>query len=271
MLTSTFCHIPGVGEKTEQRLWFEGIHTWGDALLTPRLSAAWRDHLDESLRQFNARNPDFFAAELPSSQLWRLYRDFQDSCAFVDIETTGLGPSADITTVVLYDGRTIRPYVRGQNLDQFRTDVAAFRLLVTYNGKSFDGPILERCLGVRLPRAHVDLRYVLGGLGLKGGLKGVERRVGIERPGLEEVDGYVAVLLWREYRRGNARALETLLAYNTLDVFNLHRLIVYAHNAYLKRTPFGERHTLPAPVLPALPFRPDDETVARLTRFRVNR
>src|SRR6476659_7579148 len=149
MLTSTFCHLPGVGAKTEQRLWQEGVHTWGDALLAPGVPASWRPHLEESLRHLGARNPDYFASELPANQLWRLYRDFHDSCAFVDIETTGMGPSAVITTVILYDGRTIRPYVRGQNLEQFRTDVAGYRLLVTYNGKSFDAPILERGLGVR--------------------------------------------------------------------------------------------------------------------------
>src|SRR5438132_13672808 len=155
MLTNTFCHIPGVGEKTEQRLWSQGVHSWGDALVAPRVPALWRPHLEESLRQFSARNPDFFAAELPSNQAWRLYRDFADRCAFVDIETTGMGPSANVTAVGLYDGKTVRSYVWGHNLDQFAQDIASFQLLVTYNGKSFDVPILRDRLGVRLPRPHM--------------------------------------------------------------------------------------------------------------------
>lgn len=268
MLTSTFCHLPGVGDKKERLLWAEGVLTWGDALLVPKSPATWRPILEESLRQFGARNPDYFSSVLSANQQWRLYHDFQDSCAFLDIETTGLGQSADVTTVVVYDGRTIRHYIRGQNLDRLGAELAPYRVVVTYNGKSFDGPILERSLGVRLPPAHIDLRYVLAALGLKGGLKGVERQLRIERPGMEEVDGFVAVMLWHDYRRGNIKALETLLAYNTLDVLNLHRLVVHAHNANLKKTPFDERRSLPAPVLPEVPFRPDAATIARLTGAR---
>jgi uncharacterized protein len=269
MLTNTFIHLPGVGEKTEQRLWSKGLLSWSDALLRADLSLQWRRLLEESVRQMHARNPAFFAELLPSNQQWRLYRDYHDRCAFVDIETTGLGFHAAITTVALYDGATLRTYVRGQNLEQFANDIAAYDLLVTYNGKSFDVPILERGLGVRMPRAHIDLRHVLRGIGLTGGLKGVERKVGIDRPGLHDVDGSVAVLLWDDYqRRGNVKALETLLAYNAHDVLNLHWLVVHAHNEYLKRTPFGARHALTTPTLPGVPFEPDPDTVTRLTRVR---
>lgn len=268
MLTNTFLHLPGVGEKTEQRLWASGVCCWGDALLAKSTPPAWRPLLDESLRQFGARNSGYFAANLSANQQWRLYRDFHDSCAFVDIETTGLGPRAAITTIALYDGCSLRTYVQGRNLEQFTKDIAGYKLLVTYNGKTFDVPILEYGLGVKMPAAHIDLRYVLAGLGLKGGLKNVERRLGLERLGLQDVDGSTAVLLWEEYRRGNARALETLLAYNTHDVLNLHVLVIHAHNAYVKLTPFGPRHTLTAPVLPEVPFRPDPALVARLTPVR---
>jgi uncharacterized protein len=269
MLTNTFLHLPGVGEKTEQRFWARGVLSWADAFLSGGLTPEHRRHLEESVRQMHARNPGFFTGHLPSNQQWRVYRDFQDSCAFVDIETTGMGYYANITTVALYDGRTLRSYVRGQNLDQFARDIAAYRVLVTFNGKSFDVPILQRCLGATMPQAHIDLRHVLRGLNLSGGLKKIERVVGIDRPGLHDVDGSVAVLLWEDYqRRDNAKALETLLAYNAHDVLNLHWLVVHAHNEYLKRTPFGPRHTLALPTLPGIPFEPDPDTVTRLTRVR---
>jgi uncharacterized protein YprB with RNaseH-like and TPR domain len=269
MLINTFLHLPGVGEKTEQRVWASGIHCWADALLAASTHPSWRPLLEESLRHLNDRNPGYFAGLLPSNQQWRLYRDFSGRCAFVDIETTGLGVYSAITTIALYDGVTLRTYVRGQNLDQFARDIADYHLLVTFNGKSFDVPILERGLGARMPKAHVDLRHVLRGLGLRGGLKNVERQLGMERPGLHEVDGSVAVLLWEEYqRRGNLRALETLLAYNAHDVINLHALAVHAHNEYLKKTPFGPRHRLETPVLPEVPFQPDATLVERFTRMR---
>src|SRR5262249_3332886 len=155
-------------------------------------------------------NPSYFAEKLPTSQHWRLYRDFQEVCAFLDIETTGLY-GGEITTIALYDGRTIRYYVNGDNLDHFPADVMAYRLLGNYNGNAYDLPFIEQCFGLRPPHAHLDWRYPLRRLGLQGGLKGCERQLGMVRPGMENVDGYVAVLLWNEYRRRNNRkALETL-------------------------------------------------------------
>jgi uncharacterized protein YprB with RNaseH-like and TPR domain len=59
---------------------------------------------------------------------------------------------------------------------------------------------------------------------LFGGLKAVERCVGIERQ-LKEVNGYEAVRLWWQYRNNyDEDALKTLLAYNREDVINLHVL-----------------------------------------------
>jgi uncharacterized protein len=86
--------------------------------------------MQEAIDNHANRNPGFFAEKLPTNQHWRLYREFQDSCAFVDIETTGLY-SPEITTIVLYDGRTIRSYVNGVNLNDFPADVTDYHLLVT--------------------------------------------------------------------------------------------------------------------------------------------
>ena len=63
------------------------------------------------------RNPRYFAENLPTNQHWRLYGDFQDSCAFIDIETTGLSHFDEITTIVLYDGRRVRSYVNGNLIE----------------------------------------------------------------------------------------------------------------------------------------------------------
>lgn len=179
-----------------------------------------------------------------------------------------MGYGDAITTIALYDGRQVRHYVNGQNLEAFPDDVRDYRLLVTYNGRSFDVPFIERYFGVRLPHAHIDLRYVLARLGITGGLKRCEEQVGLARPGLEGVDGYAAVVLWHEYRdRHSERALETLLAYNVQDAVNLETLMVHAYNAHAARTPFADTHTLTARTPPALPFRPDPATVERVRRL----
>ena len=273
VLTNTFCHIPGVGEVTERTLWAAGVLSWEvaveQATLRPARAfrATWTPHIQESIRHHEKRNATYFAEALPSNQQWRLYRDFQDSCAFVDIETTGLYASDEITTAVLYDGRSIRYYVNGHNLHQFPRDLQDYALLVTYTGKTFDVPFIERFFRVRLPQGHIDVMYPLRSLRITGGLKGCERQLGIARPGLEDVDGFVAVLLWHEHRNGkNMKALETLLAYNMQDALSLHALMAHAYNEKVKATPFVGSYALPSPSFPEVPFKPDWDTVERIRR-----
>lgn len=263
--------MPGVGLKAEERLWASGVTSW-DALgetvegVTPRKREALARHLDESRRHLAGRNPKFFEETLPATENWRLFGEFRDRVAYVDIETTGLGGYGDhITTIALYDGREIRHYVHGQNLDDFKRDIGGYGLLVTYNGKCFDLPFLRNAFGLALDQAHIDLRYVLAGLGYKGGLKACERRLGLDRGDLAEVDGYFAVLLWNEYRhRRNAQALETLLAYNIRDVVNLEALLIRAYNLKVAGMPFGSDLILPPVAPPAEPFRAHEPTVRRL-------
>jgi uncharacterized protein len=271
MLKHTFCHIRGIGETTEQKLWSGGIASWDCAFsqigIKPSRAVreSWRHYIQESVGNHSNRNLSYFAEKLPFNQHWRLYQDFQDSCAFVDIETTGLSAFDEITTIVLYDGRSVRHYVNGDNLDNFPADVKDCALLVTYNGKCFDIPFIERYFRIQMPQAHIDLRYPLRSLGLKGGLKNCEKHVGLARPGLENVDGFVAIELWKEYRkRKNAKALETLLAYNIQDTLSLHALMVYTHNEKLKATPFAGTHSLPSPSLPSSPFQADHNILARI-------
>jgi uncharacterized protein YprB with RNaseH-like and TPR domain len=270
MLTSTFCHFPGIGAKIEQDLWSAGLTSWQsmlEATASRRLKRSWADHAQQSLDHHAARNLHYFYDRLPARCHWRLFQDFQDGCAFLDIETTGLTGFDEITAIALYDGCTIRSYVNGHNLPDFLRDVQDYRLLVTYNGKCFDVPFIERCFQVQLPQAHIDLRYTLRSLGLKGGLKACERQVGLARPGMEAVDGFLAVLLWQEYRSGqNRKALETLLAYNIQDAVNLQVLMVHAHNEKVKETPFASSRQLPVPVLPELPFQADPNTVECVLR-----
>jgi len=274
MLRNTFCHIPGIGAGTEQRLWSAGVQSW-DAIdagvplpVSPGRAETLRARVAESATRLAAGDPRYFCAGLPANQHWRVFREFQGRVAYFDIETTGLGAPGDyITTIVLYDGRTVRHYVRGQNLDDFAADVARYPLIVTYNGKTFDLPFVRRCLGAPMDQAHIDLRYALASLGFRGGLKGCERQLGLDRGDLADVDGYFAVLLWRDFHRGgNERALETLLAYNTLDVVNLAILMPMAYNMHLAATPFADSHCLALPAAPPLPFTPDHDTIERIRR-----
>lgn len=267
MLQHTFCHLPGIGPVHEQKLWRAGFTTLDQLLASaaasgkPRLRPDTFPILAETIQRYNRRDLQFFASCLPSRERWRLFREARPTCVFLDIETTGLGLFADITTVALYDGTQLRWFVAGRDLHEAAAWLERYELLVTYNGASFDLPVLQRRLGIRLPQAHIDLRHVLGSLGFRGGLKGCERSLGIARPGMEELDGHFAVLLWGHYlRTGNERALETLLAYNIQDTINLEWLMVEAFNRKVAATPFAHL-ALSAPVLPANPFVPDRSVI----------
>ncbi len=272
MLHHTFCHIPGIGLKTEKKLWEAGITTW-DEWRTPspvRLSAMIHADAAKTLEKSRAAlacDPGFFTGNLGSTEPWRIFPHFREDTVYLDIETTGLDDSAEVTTIALYDGRKVFTYVNGINLQDFVDDILQYRVIVTYNGKSFDIPFLERYFRIRLDQAQIDLRHVLARLGLKGGLKGCEKQLGMNRGNLDGVDGYFAVLLWHRYRDYNdRRALATLLAYNVEDTVNLERLAVAAYNRNILATPFGDRLLLPFPVPPANPFQADYDCVERIKR-----
>lgn len=277
MLTRTFQHIQSIGPATEQLIWERGIHTWEDFRppLNNRLNARTRAMVDraliDSFRALKRGDAYFFSHALPHSLRWRLFAEFSKTAAFLDIETTGLDHQHDtITTIALYAGSEITWYVQGQNLDAFPRDIERYNLLISYNGSCFDVPFIERFFNIRLRAAQIDLRFVLGALGFRGGLKRCEKTLGIERPGMTDIDGYTAVLLWHDYRRtGNPKALETLLAYNICDAVNLAALMAIAYNHAISQTPFTDLQ-LPAPELPALPFSVNRETIERLQRSQAS-
>jgi uncharacterized protein YprB with RNaseH-like and TPR domain len=170
--------------------------------------------------------------------------------------------------VAVYDTRQVLTYVRGRNLDELADDLRRYRLLVTFNGATFDLPFLERSLGIRFDHGHIDLRYVLARLGFRGGLKRCEQALGLGRGELDGVDGSVAVTLWNRFqRKGDGRYLETLLAYNVEDVLNLERLLRFAYNRLLHETPFPRSCCLPEVEPLPNPFRPDPGVLEEVRRL----
>lgn len=243
MLKRTFIHLPGVGHRTEVYFWRRGFNTWEDFLMAYRVRGFSEEGLDrlkegvqESLAQVD--NPAYFASRLHVSEHWRLFRHFRPRAAYLDIETTGtFWPGLLVTVVGLYDGTHMRQFVQGHNLQQFPQALKDFDLLVTFNGTQFDLPVLRAYFpGLVLPPMHVDLRFMLARLGFKGGLKRIEPRFGIHRPDeVDGMDGYMAVLLWRRYQRGDRTALELLLTYNREDVINLEVLMERGFQMYMER------------------------------------
>ncbi len=233
MLKHTFIHAEGIGPATEKKLWSAGIHTWdhflarhGENTLPSRKLQRLTPLVEESLSAIRRRDVGFFGTRLKSSDQWRMYREFSAQAAFVNIETTGLSPDFDqITVVGLLAGGRFNAFVQGKNLDQFPAAIANYPLAITFNGAQFDLPFLRRKFPKFSPPAHIDLRYPLSKLGHKGGLKQIERKLGIVRPThLREIDGFEAVRLWSNYRRGKAGALDRLIEYCQHDVVNMKPL-----------------------------------------------
>ncbi len=272
MLTNSLQHIPGIGAVTEEQLWASGLLNWqqirpeNTLKISPKRFETIAAYTRESFEHLENKNPAYFADLLPAKEHWRLFNEFRESTAYIDIETTGIRLYGfEITTIALYDGKNIRYYIQGQNLEAFIEDIQNYNVIVTYNGKTFDVPFIEGQFGIQLNHAHIDLRYVLNSLGYSGGLKRCEEALGLNRGDLDGVDGYFAIFLWHDYQQNkNEKALETLLAYNIEDVVNLETLMVKAYNMKIKDTPFNGTHELPLPKMPEIPFKPDLQTIDRI-------
>ena len=242
MLKRTFIHLPKVGPRREAHFWHQGIETWEDFLAARQVYGLSRERvrllkreLQESVEHVTA--PGYFAPRLPANEHWRLFRAFP-RVGYLDIETTGtFWPGLLVTVVGLYDGATMRQFVQGYNLKDFPQALQDFDLLVTFNGTQFDLPVLRAYFAdLPLPPLHVDLRFLLARLGYRGGLKKIEPRFGIQRPAeVNGMDGYMAVILWQRYQRGDRSSLDLLLKYNREDVINLEVLMEQAFRMQQER------------------------------------
>ena len=131
-----------------------------------------------------------------------------------------------ITVVGAWDGKEYRALVRGKDLEassigELFKDAT---MIVTFNGASFDLPMIRAHYPDAVPDVpHLDLKHLLTRLGNTGGLKQIERRMGLERDlRLQYLTGQDAVYLWRLWdRQGRWNALEVLKEYNTEDCVNL--------------------------------------------------
>lgn len=268
MLRHTFIHLSGVGPATERELWSAGVTTWArfaESAWVPARLRERRREVERTLRECETRleasDAAYFSAALPRAERWRLYADFRPRAAFLDIETTGLSPyDSHITMVGVLDSHGYRAYVHGEDLEDLRDGLQRYDLVVTYNGTSFDIPFIEHYFGrVFRGMAHLDLRAPLRRLGYTGGLKAIERRLGVGRASaLSGLDGFAAVLLWRMWQRGDAASRDTLVRYNAEDVASLVPLADFACNQLAAGLPVGCEpiEPLPRPVID-LPYDPD--------------
>ncbi len=183
------------------------------------------------------RNFSFFERALNPANTWRAWPDFQENCVYLDIETNGIYLDSIVTVIGLYDGQIERCLIQGKDLEKFPELISKYGMIVTFNGTSFDLPMLKRAFPkITFNQIHLDLYYVLRNLGYKGGLKKIEKELGIFRDGpLAELTGRDAVRLWQNYLRGSQDALKILCDYNLEDVKNLEYLSKVAYDGLKAR------------------------------------
>ncbi len=243
-LFNSFTFVKGIGVKTEKTLKELGIYCWNDVVqkqrpeLFPKQKwhALW-DSVNAAIEALKIHDISQLTSLIPKIQHWKMIPNFIDRIAYLDIETTGLSPHySHITTIAVYDGTKVHDFVRGDNLDDFPAFISKFPAISTFYGKAFDIPFIKHEMGIDFNQIHFDVCFLLRRLKIKGGLKKIERRFGISRGVLEDLDGYSAVLLWNKFRRTNKKEyLETLLAYNNEDVINLEFLLHQAYNLLIEK------------------------------------
>ncbi len=145
--------------------------------------------------------------------------------AYLDIETAFDG-GISVIGIHRPPGRFAQ-LVGGQVTDvNLQSALSGVTVIVTFNGASFDFPVIRRVLGIDLDKlaAHRDLLQDCRRRGIRGGLKRVEVLFGIPRTA-QILEGTLAPLLWQRFEQeGDRDALDRLLAYNREDVVNLEVL-----------------------------------------------
>jgi len=233
MIESSFCFLPGVGRRTERGLWQRGIRTWADFLSSRSIrgigsnrKALYDKVLGQAKERHEHQDARYFSVNLQARYHWRLYEWLRPRAVYLDIETNSFG---QITVVGLYGQGQCTALVMGESLNRRRLcdELAQYDLLVTFNGTTFDLPVLLATVPeLPLDQPHIDLCLLGRQLGCRGGLKAIEVQLGIQRPSeVLGMSGADAVQLWNRWRHSRDEgARERLLAYNEADCVNLQPL-----------------------------------------------
>jgi uncharacterized protein YprB with RNaseH-like and TPR domain len=270
VLESSFVHLPGIGPDTEQRFWSQGVHTWDqlaenlENLFGPQKARKIATALEESRRAHEQREFAYFQARFKGADMWRLYPVYlhcglADDIAYLDIETTGLGfpPQCKSTSIaVLFRGQLHlehEPTRKRRLMQDVERDA---KLLVTFNGGTFDLPFLRREFNLELRHPHLDLRYWFARLGYRGGLKAIQKCFAqIPQRESMDIDGFDAVRLWKLHERGVPRALDTLFTYNAEDTLVLEQLVFCGLNLEALQRPMLKLATYDLPQARTVPTR----------------
>lgn len=173
---------------------------------------------------------------LGSRNAWRAWPEFREKMVCLDIETDGGQLGDSITIIGLWDGQEFICLNKDDGLAALPDILSRYQVIVTFFGAGFDLPMIrKRFPKLEMDQIHIDLCFALKQVGIRGGLKKIEKQFGISRGDLDGVTGLDAIRLWREHRMGRSGALDKLIAYNREDVVNLERLADIAFDRLRKQ------------------------------------
>lgn len=240
MIRRSFVLLDRVSNRKEQSLWKSGIKTWDQfwkAARIPGIAPTTKFYYDRRLQEaqqaLQEGNSSYFVGKLPGKEMWRLYQHFRDECCFLDIETDMWGKVTVVGISNYYDSKA---FVRHFNLDAkaIAREIQKYKVLITFNGSSFDLPKLRKQLGIIISVPHIDLKPLCVNLGLKGGLKEVERRLNLKRPEHLLLD---PVACWENFQATNdGEQLQLLVDYNKEDIENLKGVMEWCYRALSRQT-----------------------------------
>ncbi len=231
MITKCFTFLDGISNRKQDRI-LEQVNDWNDFIgkNVKGISKLRKFFYDQKVREAKQAllNDDlgFFNKNFKNKDLLFLYKYYRDETCFLDIEINR--GREDIVLVGVDDGYEIKQFLKGFNLEKniLFDYLSRFKVIVTYNGAAFDIPLLKKYFNFKLNFIHIDLKPICLSFGFKGGLKKIEKELGIERNLCYDVKHGDPCKLYRVFMiTRDEYYLDLLLRYNEEDCQNLKKII----------------------------------------------
>lgn len=231
ILDQSLCMLQGVSPEVEIRLRRAGVMSCAQLAAEAEryFSVNHAQRIRASYEEWQMARAhglvDWEVNHLPAGHRVRALQEHWDDALFYDIETDGMMATSSITCISSLRNGQMRSFWRGHKLSDFLAEWSAAKILVSFNGKRFDTPIVCKAFGLTTVPAQIDLMNEAAHYGYRGGLKVIEKKFGFMRRGKWCADGKDAIRLWNEYSATHSeKALSELLEYNQADVASLMTL-----------------------------------------------
>jgi uncharacterized protein len=233
MITKSFSIFEGISDRIEHKIKEQGIKDWNAFLKAEKVKGIsskrkiyYNSQILDLKESIRLDNLTILSKKVPLNKHWMFYEYYKDVALFLDIEVSGVKKEDYVFLIALYDGIDTKIMIKGINLDlrRLKTFVKNYPLIISFNGSVHDMPFLKK----RYPdlfsdKIHIDLRFLANKAGLSGGLKEIERKLGIPRSKIQSTyrSGDIK-RLWRMFKAGgDDYYLKLLLEYAEDDVISL--------------------------------------------------